>query len=128
MPGDPAIDHFESDEFAPRPLRSLALEDIASHEVALFELDDPAEVRFERRGGVVDIISVQRHLRFEAKRVARAESAWCDAGTDDFLEQAWAFARRNVNFEAIFAGVTGARDDRRHAVDFAARETVILHR
>src|ERR1700738_2277549 len=35
---DAAVDHFESDELALRPFGVLALEDVAAHEVALFEL------------------------------------------------------------------------------------------
>ena len=52
---------------------------VAAHEVALVELDDPAQVGFERRNGGVDFVAVERHLGFQAQRVARAQAAGLDA-------------------------------------------------
>src|SRR5436305_1173091 len=72
---DPAVDHLEADQLPPRPLRLLALQDVAAVEVALIQLDDPGQIRFQRRGGVVDVVAVERHPGFEAQRVARAEAA-----------------------------------------------------
>ena len=83
MARDPALDHFEARQFSLRPFGLLTLEDVASHEIAFFELDDPGEVGFQRGGGVIDVVAIERHLRFEAERVARAEAARRDvAGRD----------------------------------------------
>src|SRR5207244_3648035 len=111
----------EADELAARALRFLALEDVASHEITLVKFHDPAKVGFERRGGVVDVISVERHLRFETQRVSGPQTAWRHTGLDDLFEQQRTFRRRNVDFESIFARIAGARDDRRRSAHFSAR-------
>src|ERR1041385_8979114 len=87
VPGDAAVDHLESDQFPARSLDLFALQHVAAVEVSLFELHDPAEVRLERRGGVIDVVAVERHLRFETQRVARAEAARFRAELDQLLHQ-----------------------------------------
>ena len=103
-----------------RPFCLLAREHVAADEVALVELHDPAEVGLERGGGVVDVVAVERHLRLEAQRVARAEAARLHAGVDELAQDARRVLGRDVDLEAVLAGVAGARDDRRRAVDRAA--------
>src|SRR3954469_13584170 len=76
VPRDPSIHHLEPDQSAARPLGALALQDVAAHEVALLQLHDPGEVGLDRRGGVVDVVTVECHLCFEAQRIARAKTAW----------------------------------------------------
>src|ERR1043165_1734739 len=129
VPGDAAVDHLESDELPPRPLGVLALQDVAAVEVAFFDLDDPAEVGLERRRGLVDVVAVEGHFRLEAQRVARAEAARLDvAGLDELAEDPLRLRRREVELEAVLAGVAGAGDDGIDAVDVAAREAVVLDR
>src|SRR2546421_8002707 len=101
MPGDAAVDHLESSQFAARSFRFLTLQDIASEEVALLDLDDPAKVGLEGRGGLVDVVAVERHLRFEAKRVARAKSARFRSGIEQFAHDARTLVRRDVDLESI---------------------------
>ena len=78
---------------------------------------------------MVDIVSVERHLRFQAQRVAGAEAARLDVTTRDQLpKNGWAVLRRDVNLEAVFTGVAGARNDGRRAVNDPPVEVVVLHR
>ncbi len=72
-------------------------------------------------------MAIQRHLGFQAQRVARAQAAGLDAelyaGVQDFVPQAGSFRRRDVDFVAIFAGVAGAGDAGRSAGDHRRRRT-----
>src|SRR5438270_3963299 len=88
VPGDAAVDHLESRQLAARTFALLALQDVASEEVTLVDFHDPPEVGFERRGGLIDVVAVKRHLRFQAQRVARTEAARLGAGIDEFAHEA----------------------------------------
>src|SRR5436305_7962455 len=123
---DSAIDHLESDELPARPFRLLALQDVAAVKVALVDFHDPPEVGFERRGGLVDVVAVERHLRFQAQRVARAEAARFRAGVDELTHDSRPLGRRDVDLESILTRLAGARNDRRHTINAARREVVVL--
>src|ERR1700680_2164945 len=69
----------EPDELSLQSVRFLLRQRIASHEIALFHLHQPAERCFEGSGGVVEVVAVERHAHLEPQRVARAES-----GRNDF--------------------------------------------
>ena len=127
VPADAPIDHFEADQLPPRPLGLLPLQNFAAHEIAFLQLHDPAEVRLQRRRGMIDVIAVQRHFRLETQGVARAEAAGLDAAVDERAEHARTVLRLAVDLEAVFAGVTGARNDRRRAVHDSSGESVVLH-
>ena len=115
---DAAAAHFESDQLARDALLLLLRKRVAADEIAFVELDDPAEVGFERRDGGVDLVPVERHLGFQAQRVARAQAAGLDAefraGLENLVPEARRLRGRDVDFESVFAGVAGARDARRH--------------
>src|SRR5580765_2742200 len=114
MAADATVDHLEADELAAGPLGLLTLEDVAAVKLALVELYDPAEARFQggRRG--VDVIAVQGHLRLETQGVACSEAAGLDlAAGEELPPDPRRLGRRHVDFEAVLAGVTRARDDGR---------------
>src|SRR5688572_31043266 len=46
--GDAAVDHLEPHQLPLRPLGALALQDVAPHEIALFQLHDRSEVGLQR--------------------------------------------------------------------------------
>src|SRR4029077_18059702 len=67
------VHHLDADEAPPQAVGADLLERFAADEVALGRLDDPAESRLERVGGVVDIVTVERVLHLEPQGIARAE-------------------------------------------------------
>ena len=73
--------------FRVTPSRANALDRRAADEVALGRLDDPAEARLERTGGLVDVVAVERELHLEPERVARAEADRLDAVAAARLDQ-----------------------------------------
>src|SRR5205085_8948930 len=72
---DASVRHLESDELAPDSFFLLTRERLAPVEVALCELRYPAEVRFQERRLIRNLVAVERHTRFEPERVARREAA-----------------------------------------------------
>ena len=79
-------------------------------------------------------MAVERQLAFQAQRVARAQAAGNDAelfaGFHHFVPDARAggFVGGDVNLEAVFGGVAGARDqDVLQSADGAVGEPVELH-
>src|ERR1043166_1264376 len=116
----------EADELARDSLLLLPDECIASDEVALGELDEPAEVGLEGRGGVVDVVAVERHPHLEAERVAGAESRRRHASrADERFPDRRRITIVEVELEAVLAGVAGAGDDARAARDDAFGEVVV---
>ena len=67
-----------------RARRSIASAPTKSPRAALHEA---LEARLERRGGVVELVTVERQRGFEAQRVARAESARAQAQRPARVEQ-----------------------------------------
>ena len=92
-------------------------------------LHDPAEVGLEGRDRVVDVVAVERHLRLESQRVARAEPARRDAVDLSLLEQPPEDGLRvfgtAVDLEPVLARVAGAGDERRKPATFAVEKTVV---
>src|SRR6266850_2113785 len=129
---DGLVDHLDADQPPPHALGADLLERLAADEVALGGLDDPAEPRFERVGGVVEVVAVERVLHLEPQRVARAEPDRRDAvgaaRLDERLPEMPRPIRGHVQLEAVLARVARARDQRRHPGDGAPREAVIADR
>lgn len=130
---DAALGNFEPDQFTLHALGFLLGQRFAAGEIAFVEFTDPTEVRFVQRGGFVDVVSVERHTRFEAQRVARRETAGQHAvgsavvsGVEKFGPELFCVFRCCVNFETVFASVASARDDAVDAVNQAGCEVVIL--
>src|SRR5262249_33845936 len=129
VPADPAIHHLEAYELARDAGPLLRGERVAPQEIALAHLDDPAEVRFPGRDRIVDVVAVERHLRFEPQRVARAQPARQDTVAAPLLEELAEESRgvlgAAVDLEAVLARVAGARDERRRSRDFGIAEPVV---
>src|SRR6266700_475070 len=73
MTRDGLVAHLDADQTAPQALGADLLERFPADELALGGLDDPAESRLERVGGVVDVVAVERVLHLEPQGVAGAE-------------------------------------------------------
>ena len=75
-------------------------------------------------------MAVERHLGFQAQRVARAQAARFDAEfrarLQDLVPDPHGLAGRDVDLEAVLAGVAGASDARRDADNLAVGEPVIF--
>src|SRR5205823_12724168 len=68
--------HLESHETPLHTLKLLPLQRLLPRERrALVELHDKRQTRFVRRGGVIDVVAVERQAGLEAQRVTRAQSA-----------------------------------------------------
>jgi hypothetical protein len=113
-------------------VRLLPLERGAADEVALGPREDPLEVGFEHRRGVVDVVPIKAHGRLEAQRVARAKAGGLQAGRlaclQDCVPEPLGVLRRDEDFEAVFAGVPRAGDRRADRGHFPGREPVVLDR
>src|SRR5688572_30580952 len=121
VPRNPPVDHLEADELAGDTLRSLPLERFPPEEVALLHLHDPAEVRLPRGDGLVDVVAVEGHARLEPQRVPRAEAARGRALVLPALQQSAEDLlrplRREVDLEAVLAGIPGPRHQGRGSED-----------
>src|SRR5258706_11307580 len=109
---DAAVQHLEAGDLPRHAGRFLRAQRGRANEVILLPADNPAEVRFERRRLVVDVVAVEAHARFEAQRVARAETARnhiCRfAGLQNRLPHPVRGLRRDKHFKAVLAGVARA--------------------
>src|SRR5207237_80005 len=90
----------------------LLLERRLADEVALRKLHEPREICLERSDGFVDVVTVERHAHLEPQRVARAESGRSHlAGGHEGLPDGKRRVVVDVELEAVFAGVAGARNN-----------------
>ena len=122
-----AVAHGEADQLLLEAGLLLLHERVLSDEVTLGQLHQPREVRFERRHGVVDVVAVQGHAHLEPERVAGSEARWRDlARRHQRLPDGHRGVVRDVQLEAILAGVARTRDDGFLARDFALGKVVVL--
>ncbi len=106
---------------------------VAADEFAFVQFEPAGEAGLENVDVFRDFVAVEAHARFEAQGVARAKAAGTNAELGACIEQrvphldgGW-LVRGNVDFEAVFAGVAGARDHRiGNAGDRSPSEPVVL--
>src|ERR1044072_498968 len=105
---DSAVRHFEAHEFALHAFGFLTCERLATGKVALIQLAYPTTVRLEQRGGLVDVVAVERHSCFEPQSVARGESTRQHAGwrarlsrVENFVPELLCAICGRVNFKTI---------------------------
>src|SRR6185436_12630186 len=72
VPSDAAAAHLESHQLAANAVFLLLEQHVAPDKLTLIELHDPAQVGLQRRNRGVDLVPVERHLGFQAQRIARA--------------------------------------------------------
>src|SRR5205823_13401886 len=132
---DAALDHFQAHQLAAQWLLLQLFQRAAAYEVArLLQLAPTIQTRFPHVYALRNLVSVKRQLGFEPQRVARAQAARQDAefcaGCEHVIPYALAGAlvRRDVDFEAVLAGVAGARDHHvRQPADRTEDERIRLH-
>ncbi len=97
----------------------------------LSSLTIQAKPGLEGRDGRMDLVAIERHPCFQAQCVARAQAARFDAeflaGVENVVPNALGMFRREIDFEAIFAGVSGASDAGGDAGDQAVDEVVVTN-
>src|ERR1700730_4002536 len=99
------------DQADERGLRAVGFELRLADEIARrSQIDGPCEAGVQRRDAVVHVLAVQVHAGFEAQRVARAEPARAHALALQGVPELTDGGGRQDDFEAVFAGVAGARD------------------
>ena len=92
-------------------------EGVAADEVAFIELEPAREAGFEDVDVLRDFVAVEAHAGFEAEGVARAEAAGANAELCARVEESvphvhgGGLVGRDVELEAVFAGIAGAGDD-----------------
>ena len=81
----------------------------------LFELHGPAQTRGVWVDGVVQLVPVKRHGRFEAKGVTRSEAAGSHvlavAGREECLPDLLGGVGLDNQLEAVLAGIAGAAEE-----------------
>src|SRR3954454_13689929 len=73
LAGDRAIEHLESNQPPGYTLRFLPLQNVEAEKPRFLPADDPPEIGFENGGGVVHVVAIETHRRFEPERVPCAE-------------------------------------------------------
>src|SRR4051794_5162686 len=121
MAGETASLKLKSDQLSSHAPKLLSLErSVTGEGTALVELHDPAEARFQRRGGVVDFVSVQSVAHLQSERVTGAETDRLGAGLEERGPDLHRVPLPAVQLEAVFSGVAGAGDEAlgaRHPAD-----------
>src|SRR5688500_6897643 len=111
---DCAFEHLEANQLPRSASAPLTVENIGADELLLLPADDPAEIRLDDRRRFVDVVAVQTHRGLEPQRIARPEPRREDArrlpGGQNRVPRTFGGVGRYEYFEAIFAGVTSARD------------------
>src|SRR5665213_98988 len=74
MPRKRTVSHREAYKLARNPRCLLLLKRRLADEVSLLELYQPTKSGFIRSGGVVNIVSVQRHTHFKAEGVSSPQA------------------------------------------------------
>ena len=57
------------------------------------------------------VLTVEVHTRFKAQGIAGTETDRGNTRTDQIIEERWRLIGRQDDFQSIFAGITGARDE-----------------
>ncbi len=117
---DPAFRHFKADQLALHAGFFLLCQRVASNEVAFIQFADPAEVCFEQRGclrrsrGRKEPCPL-RAAKCCARRSRREELRHLNRSfrRRESCSRAVRLIGGGVDFESIFARVTGARNNRR---------------
>ena len=130
--GHRAVGHLDAHELAPRPGDAHLLDRVAPGELPLGRLHHPAQPRFDRVRGLVDVVAIERVAHLEAQGVARAEPDGCHAVGRAPVQQraphSHGVARGQVELEAVLTGVPGARDHRLRPGHVARPEPVVADR
>ena len=107
----------------------------SSEKITFVQFEPALEAGFEDVDVFGDFVAVEAHAGFEAEGVARAEAAGADAelgaGVEECVPHLYCcgFVGGDVDLEAVFAAVAGARDeDVVDAGDLSPGEPVIFDR
>src|ERR1039458_4201434 len=122
--------HLERDQFFLRTAGFLFRENGASIEFAFVERDKKSESGLDGRGLLVQLMAVKRVANFRAQRVARAKTAWLDAerlpGSEQSVPNVPDGFVRTDDFESVFTGVAGAREEHTSLFKVKAGDLVFL--
>src|SRR5690348_980439 len=127
--GDVAGLHLETDQPAAWALGLDFQERLATDELALLELDGPAETRFVGVDGLVHVVAPEAKRGLKPRRVARAQARGQDtlagAALEDGVPNLADELALDHDLEAVLPGVPRARDDRGDAGDVATAKSEV---
>src|ERR1043165_2837662 len=116
-PDSPFFVYYKTDKFAFYSRFFYSLQGIDSKTRSCFiQLRDPTKARFEWVGGLINIISIEAIALFQSKRIACTETNRFDTKFFTGFENCIPYCcsncciGREINFNAKFAGIAGARD------------------
>ena len=131
MTGNTAVYHFKTYQLAYRTLRFLFLQHRTISEIlAFYKLGNPSQSGFDRRRGIVQIISIQAEAHFKTKRIAGTESDRLDTEFRACLEHGIPYLHRRfrieVEFKTTCTGIAGiGNNDIRFACKLTVRKGII---
>ncbi len=101
----------------PGPCRLARCNRSPADEIAFIQFGDPHQPGFHRRNAIRNLMAVERIAHFGAQHVAGGKSDRQRAVIHQFVPDFNRDAVGNIDFEAVFAGVAGARNDAVCAID-----------
>src|SRR3989442_15984924 len=70
---DPAVRHYQTDQFFAQPLSRLFEQRLAADEIPFLELAYPSQVGFENRGHLVELVTIEGEACLGPQRLSFAE-------------------------------------------------------
>src|SRR5438132_7174291 len=129
--GNTPVEHAKAGQDPGETLLAGAENRVPADEV-IVQAECPIESRLERIGVGIHVIAIEPESRFEAQGVASAQPGRSNPVAAAFLEQGppepGGVAIGAEDFEAVLAGVAGARNDGGNAGDLALDKGVIAQR
>ncbi len=129
--GNPAIGNLESYKLSVDSIFFLFHQCFTAEEWAFFPFQNPFQIRFQNRCGVIYVISVKHHSCFQSQCVARPQTCKSDMRSADFQNAVPQMERRvrsTENFKAVLACIAGASGNYGHSLHIHLAKPVILDR
>ena len=110
---NPALLKDQTDQFVLHATGPFGFQGSAADELTSgrFPGNAPGHVRGQRRNVLMNVLTVEVHAGFDTQGIPRAEADRRNARADQIVEEARRLIGRQNDFQTVFTGVTGARDE-----------------
>ena len=110
---NPTLLKDQTDQFVLYAAGLLGFQRRAADELASgrFPGNAPGHVGGQRRNILMDVLTVQVHAGFDPQGIPRAEADGGNARAHQIVEEARRLIGRQNDFQAVFTGIPGARDE-----------------